>query len=123
MLIISQIDDLVMVDVKSYLSEKKEENPWRISRNEDCDRMDKTDLRSPMSDCQCPNCKRTQKNHRFSNFFEDYDNIGLTDHPKQRLSLHTYLLCPKFVPAFAFRTRRWGMSGFFIAPKPEESLT
>jgi hypothetical protein len=116
-----------MVDVKSYLNEKKDDRTLHILIDDPSDnfgkQVDPSDLRSPISDCQCLNCKRTQKNLRFSNIFELYDRIGLARHPKQRLSLHKYLLCPKFIPAFAFRTRRWGTSSFFIAPKSEESLT
>jgi len=100
-----------MVDVTSYLVETRDTKQTRSRSGAYSFRgpLDSSDLRSPMSDCQCLNCKRMPKEAKFKNVFEDYHRISLKDHSEFKLPLHAYLLCPNYIPAFVFRTRRWGV--------------
>lgn len=112
-----------MVDMSSYLAEKKQSASWifRGLYAHSGNVLDKSDLRSPMSDCQCRNCKKIPKEPKFRSVFEAYHAISLIGLPKRRLSLHAYLLCPKSILAFAFRTRRWGTSSVLLFSQTGET--
>lgn len=91
-----QLDDLVMIDLITYFEQR---------------------IRSigfPMSECSCKPgiiCQQCMKSDssRFDNDtkYGDYDNL----HPDnvKTLSNHKYFLCPQAIPAYAFRTREWGI--------------
>src|SRR5687767_14701377 len=69
--------------------------------------MDKTDLRSYHSDCRCPVCRNKPPQEKSVRArFEEYGSITLEAHTN--LNDHAYLLCPKEIRAFVFKTRQWG---------------
>lgn len=96
-----------MVDVPTDFAETRDLPPPIGAPNRYL--LDSDDLRSPMSDCQCLNCKKIPKEVKFRNVFVDYHIIPTKDHSTKELPLHTYLLFPDFIPAYVFKTRRWGM--------------
>jgi hypothetical protein len=88
-----------MVDMKTFYAE----NPQRIPVLSGT-----TDCRNWISNCTCPVCmksKRAQET-KLSPLFGDYNSITLESW--DMLSRHQYLLLPKEIKAFVFRTRTWG---------------
>ncbi|ROW06834.1 hypothetical protein VMCG_04098 [Cytospora schulzeri] len=94
----NEIDGLVMADVASYYAKRPS---WRPAL------MDDTDFRRWSSDCTCGVCEKRalQGGRSVASIFEEYDCITLED--RDELTRHMYLLCPKHIPAFVFKMRRW----------------
>lgn len=91
-----------MVDMDSYYEQNLNEFPLAMTLAEDC--------RSWISDCTCHVCNNRRKNDMSSKtrgIWDDYEKLP----PKTRddLSDHQYLLLPKIIKAYVFRTRTWGL--------------
>jgi len=106
---------MVMVDLNSFYSEMERKNTkeryaslstTRLSRQAP-KLMDKSDQREFISDCLCRTCKngKSVKANKTAPF-EHYDLN--TRHTHQNLTDHQYLLCPKQIYVFVFKTRTWG---------------
>jgi hypothetical protein len=102
---------MVMVDLKTFYSEMQRENAKGKTRYESPKQapklMDKRDQREFISDCLCRICKngKSVKANKTPPF-EYYDkNTRLS---RQNLTDHEYLLCPKQIYVFVFKTRTWG---------------
>jgi len=108
-----------MIDLNSFYSETRrkaaEEN--RRSRGQPLvfgpvqvnipKLMDKTDHRDFASDCRCHTCNDNKNEmEQKTPIFDHYDRITRKDSPA--LTNRQYLLCPKKVWAFVFKTRTWG---------------
>ncbi len=73
------------------------------------DLMDDSDCKTTHSDCGCVVCEdKRMVEKKLEVIFEDCNNI--TVHTHEGLELYQYLLCPKKMPVFSFKTRTWGMA-------------
>jgi hypothetical protein len=99
MLTFLEIDGLIMVDSNKYYTEFPSDKPIL---------MDVSDCRKWISDCTCTVCKehKGREAKKLQSPFESYNHITLERW--HDLKLHQYLLCPKDIRAFVFRTRNWG---------------
>lgn len=90
-----------MVDQESYYSRQPDRAP---------DLMGDIDCKRWSSDCACDTCGRGASYGRRSvaTAFEDYQHILSSTGNRKELTRHMYLLCPKKIPAFVFKLRRWG---------------
>lgn len=90
-----------MVDMESYYERCPEEQP-NLLEDLDCRRWS--------SDCACSICaQRTlHSGGAVASVFDSYNNITLES--SDELTRHKYLLCPRHIPAFVFKLRKWGKS-------------
>lgn len=87
-----------MTDVKQFYMDSPHRKP---------DFIDIMDLGVWTSDCTCPACKQGKGTTRRTR--DDWSTLqALSDQSK--LGPAEYLLCPREIPAFCFRTRAWGES-------------
>ncbi len=78
--------------------------------------MNISDCRRWISDCACAVCRENKSaSKNISSIFEDYNFITLQ---RKELTKYHYLLCPKEMPVFVFKTRTWGMLLFITCPMP-----
>ena len=107
---------MVMVDLNSFYSEMERKNAKEKTRNASLGTslpkqtprlMDRSDQREFISDCLCRTCKngKSVKANKTAPF-EYYDMNTRTI--SQNLTDHQYLLCPKQIYVFVFKTRTWG---------------
>lgn len=93
-----QVDGLVMTDVKQFYTD------WINFKPKFIDRMD---LGVWTSDCTCSACKQGKGTTRRTR--DDWSTFELMS-DQSKLDPADYLLCPREIPAFVFRTRAWGES-------------
>jgi hypothetical protein len=101
----AQVDGLVMIDSDAYYEQFVHRRPLLMDS--------KSDSRSWVSDCTCSVCsvRRGAGLEQSKAPFEDY-----TEYPRQTgvldraLRMEQFLLLPKYVQAYVFRTRTWGES-------------
>ena len=88
-----------MTDLNSYYIEAPYKKPIL---------MDAGDCRNWISDCQCPMCKSSKgtEGKKIQGRFADYNKMTLL--LSNELTYHRYLLCPREMVVFVFRTRNWG---------------
>lgn len=99
MLTFSQVDGLVMADLNRYYIDIPWNKPLLI---------DSGDCRNWISDCQCSLCKSSKgtEGKKIQGRFADYNKITMINYDE--LTHHQYLLCPRGMAVFVFRTRSWG---------------
>lgn len=95
-----KVEGLVMTDMQQYHSEPQSSRPVFL---------DNSDLRSWTTDCTCVVCKQRSINldTEAESMFENFNGLTTPVNDPQ-LSDHEYLLCPFEMPAFVFKTRKWG---------------
>ncbi len=96
-----------MTDLKSYFTDCPD--------TEKPDLMGLRDLRNWASDCRCTVCKDRKNStdattKQITSLFEEYNDIAIEDN--ETLTNHEYFLCPAYIKAFVFRTRKWGKGAF-----------
>jgi hypothetical protein len=93
-----------MVDMDAYYADDADNVP---------DLMDPTtDVRAWISDCTCSVCssRRDVVADKRITLFSDYE-IYFKNKPEFKLQDHQYLLLPRSIWAYVFRTRTWGTCG------------
>ena len=91
-----------MIDMDSYYEQSPGKLPVTMTLVEDS--------RAWISDCTCRVCNNRRKNDmssKTSGIWDDYEYLA----PKtcDDLTDHQYLLLPKTISAYIFRTRTWGL--------------
>lgn len=96
--VFQQVDGLVMTDLKQFYKDSPHRKP---------DFIDDMDLGVWTSDCTCSACKQGKGTTRRTR--DDWSTFKLAS-DQSKLEPAEYLLCPREIPAFFFRTRAWGES-------------
>jgi hypothetical protein len=100
-----------MVDLKNYYENQKARRRYSPSETIHLGPptlMDESDLRNWTSDCDCTICIKMIGQVMTDSKFPAGEYNRITNMHTSSLPDHHYLLCPKVIRAFIFKTRSWG---------------
>ena len=107
LLFYTQIDGLVMVDIKKYYSDIDSEKSKRHSTKPEVSYL--IPQKAWVTDCFCPVCRKRKEEklqeQREPEMFTDYHGVFPEN---QTLTSHHFFLLPTKIWGFVFKIRTWG---------------